>query len=63
MDGPAWEPPDFYVTTSCAIEGCFTNVIGDYRCSEHGGQPEMESASDIWGREQFVYHDKEGATK
>ena len=47
------DQPDFgtveETTAKCRIDGCVVRVLGDTRCSEHGGHPQIEVDTDIWG--------------
>lgn len=37
------------MSVPCGISGCYARVIGDTRCSEHGGQPVYEWTDSPWG--------------
>ena len=42
------------ITVPCLIEGCFARVYNDVRCREHGGDPDYEWRTDIWGDVKYA---------
>lgn len=54
------EPDINLISVNCAISGCFANVIGDTRCSAHGGHPTYQWTDLPFGEVEWTQ--QEGAT-
>ena len=47
------------ITTACEIHGCHVRVLDDFRCTTHGGHPQVEVATDMWGKTTYSFHTEE----